>query len=100
MLVVLADFLMPGLHVCVAQVAPDTSQKLRYALLALATLVLLFLTFALGVLLARALRRSRERLERKPPGPTEYVDAWSMHKLPEEPGPSDGGDDHEDNREG
>ncbi len=64
-------------------------QKMHYALVLLATIVMLFLVFALGLLLARALRRYRERLLRRRAVPTEYVDAWSMHKLPEDLEPRD-----------
>lgn len=73
----------------VALLAEVEPQKMHYALLLLATILLIFLIFALSLLFARALRRSRERMIRKRAAPTEYVDAWSMHKLPEGLDPDD-----------
>jgi hypothetical protein len=69
-----------------APIRPDT---MRSALMLLGIVVLLFVIFVLGLLLARAMRRGRAQLTRKPAEPTEYVDAWSMHKLPQDQPPVD-----------
>jgi len=69
-----------------------SSGRLKYAVLLLSVLILLFLVFAFGIWMARALRRGRDRLARRPAEPTEYVDAWSMHKVPDERTPDDADD--------
>jgi len=65
---------------------------MRWALLMLGFILLLFLLLVIGLLLVRMLRRNRERLERRRAAPTKYVDAWSLHKLPDgyDSGPDDG----------
>lgn len=73
------------MHVATNMLAAEqaSGHTVRWAMLTLVTIVLLFLSFVVCVLLVRAMRRHRERLLRKRSAPTEYVDAWSMHKLPE-----------------
>jgi hypothetical protein len=69
--------------------SPLSPSKMRWALASLLTIVLLFVVFALGLLVVRIMRQRRLRLERRRPEPTEYVDAWSMHKAPADWEPPD-----------
>ena len=54
--------------------------------------LLLMVIFLTGLFILRSMRRARQRLLRPPAEPTEWSDAWQMHRLPEDT-PAEGEED-------
>lgn len=67
-----------------ASPSPETARKAQYMVLLVATLTLLLAFVPIGMILVRALRRSRAQLAMKPESPTDTTDVWSMHRVPDD----------------
>ena len=83
---------LPLGHLLVAQasqpsatpLSPEAARSLSWAFAAILGIILAFLALVITMLILRSMQRTRQRMLRPREKPTEYVDVWQMHKLPEE----------------